>query len=176
VGNGSLRLLHPLRTSIGIWKMAQITQVRLVDDLDGGEAAESVAFSLDGKSYEIDLSVKHAAALRDAFAPFVSSARRAGGSAIASRPRMATRAGRSREETATIREWANANGLEVSARGRISSTVLKAYEHAQVTGGGAKAPAAKAATAPPAEADEQVVEAEATPKRRGRRKKATTED
>ena len=27
--------------------MAQITQVKLVDDLDGGEAAESVAFSLD---------------------------------------------------------------------------------------------------------------------------------
>ena len=62
--------------------MAQITEVRLLDDLDGGEAAESVAFSLDGKSYEIDLSEKHAAALRDAFAPFVSSARRAGGSAV----------------------------------------------------------------------------------------------
>ena len=28
-------------------KMAQITQVKLVDDLDGGEAAESVSFSLD---------------------------------------------------------------------------------------------------------------------------------
>ena len=51
--------------------MAQITQVKLVDDLDGGEAAESVAFSLDGKAYEIDLSEKHAAALRDAFAPFI---------------------------------------------------------------------------------------------------------
>ena len=74
-------------------KMAQITQVKLVDDLDGGEAAESVAFSLDGKSYEIDLSEKHAAALRDAFAPFVGSARRAGGSPVASRPRMSTRAG-----------------------------------------------------------------------------------
>ena len=71
--------------------MAQITQVRLVDDLDGGEAAESVSFSLDGKSYEIDLNEKHAAALRDAFAPFVGSARRAGGSAVGSRPRMSTR-------------------------------------------------------------------------------------
>jgi hypothetical protein len=35
--------------------MAQITEVRLLDDLDGGEAAESVAFNLDGKSCEIDL-------------------------------------------------------------------------------------------------------------------------
>ena len=49
--------------------MAQITQVKLVDDLDGGEAAESVSFSLDGKTYEIDLSEKHAAALRDAGVP-----------------------------------------------------------------------------------------------------------
>ena len=106
--------------------MAQITEVRLLDDLDGGEAAESVSFSLDGKSYEIDLNEKHAAALRDAFAPFVSSARRAGGSTPAvSRPRMSTRAGRPRAETAAIREWASANGMEVSARGRISSTAIR---------------------------------------------------
>jgi|SRR6476469_4025243 hypothetical protein len=142
--------------------MAQIREVRLVDDLDGGEAAESVAFSLDGKSYEIDLSEKHAAALRDAFAPFVGSARRAGGSAVASRPRMSTRAGRPREETAAIREWATANGLEVSARGRISSTVLQAYENR------GNAAVAAAAVAQPA------VEAEAKPKRRTR-KKATAE-
>ena len=58
--------------------MAQITEVRLVDDLDGGEAAESVAFSIDSKFYEIDLGEKNASALRDAIAPFVGSARRAG--------------------------------------------------------------------------------------------------
>jgi len=142
--------------------MAQITEVKLLDDLDGGEAAESVSFSLDGKSYEIDLSEKHAAALRDAFAPFVSSARRAGGSAAASRPRMSARTGRSREETAAIREWATANGLEVSARGRISSTVLEAYEN-------------RGNVAPPAEpvveaAAEAAPEAEAKPKRRSRKK------
>jgi hypothetical protein len=152
----------------GIWKMAQITQVRLVDDLDGGEAAESVAFSLDGKSYEIDLSEKHAAALRDAFAPFVSSARRAGGSPTASRSRMSarmsTRAGRSREETTAIREWANANGLEVSARGRIPSNVLDAYEN---RGNGAAAAPAEA----PAEPEPVTA---AKPKRRTR-KKATAD-
>ena len=148
--------------------MAQITEVRLLDDLDGGEAAESVTFSLDGKSYEIDLSEKHAAALRDAFAPFVSSARRAGGSAVASRQKTPTRTstavGRPREETAAIREWATANGLAVSARGRISSIVLEAYENRGNT-----------AVAVPAEAVvEPVAEAEAKPKRRTR-KKATAE-
>ena len=146
--------------------MAQITEVRLLDDLDGGEAAESVAFSLDGKSYEIDLSEKHAAALRDAFAPFVSCARRAGGSAVASRQKMSAltsaRAGRPREETAAIREWATANGLEVSSRGRISSTVLEAYENRGRTAVAA-VPAAEPVVEP-------VAEVAAKPKRRTRKK------
>ena len=146
--------------------MAQVTEVRLVDDLDGGVAAESVAFSIDGKSYEIDLSEKHAAALRDAFAPFVSSARRAGSSAAASRQKMSTvtpaRAGRPREETAAIREWATANGHEVSARGRIPSTVLEAYENRGNTVA-APVPAAEPVVEPAAETA-------AKPKRRTRKK------
>ena len=36
--------------------MAQRVVVTLSDDIDGGEAAETVAFGLDGKSYEIDLN------------------------------------------------------------------------------------------------------------------------
>jgi hypothetical protein len=149
--------------------MAQITHVKLVDDLDGGEAAESVAFSLDGKSYEIDLSDKHAAALRDAVAPFTSSARRAGnGSKVASRQRMAMRVGRPREDTAAIRQWANANGIEVSARGRISSTVLEAYENRGNTAAVA-VPATEPAAVPAAE---PVAETAAKPKRRTRKKAA----
>lgn len=149
--------------------MAQITEVRLVDDLDGGEAVESVAFSLDGKSYEIDLSKKHAAALRDTFAPFVAGARRAGGGpAVVSRQKASARTGRSRAETSAIREWATANGLEVSARGRISSTVLEAYENR----GTASAPAAAAKAPVPDAAPEPLAEAEPKPKRRTRKKTA----
>ena len=40
--------------------MAHQTSVTLVDDLDGGKAAETVVFGLDGASYEIDLSKKNA--------------------------------------------------------------------------------------------------------------------
>jgi Lsr2 len=153
--------------------MAQITQVKLVDDLDGGEAAESLAFSLDGKSYEIDLSDTHAAALRDAFAPFITNARRAGsGPKVVSRQRMSMRTGRAREETAAIREWAHAHGLAVSTRGRISSTVLEAYENrgnVQTAPAVAKNPAATPVAASTAE-PEAVVEAEVKPKRRTRRK------
>ena len=122
-----------------------------------------------GAAYEIDLNEKHAAALRDAFAPFIGSARRAGGPAAGSRPRMSIRAstgaGRPREETAAIRGWATANGLEVSSRGRISSTVLEAYENRGNTA--AAAPAVEPVVEPAAEAD-------AKPKRRTR-KKATAE-
>jgi len=170
-GIGSLLSVHPLPTSTdGNRKMAQITHVKLVDDLDGGEAAESVSFSLDGKTYEIDLSEKHAAALRDAFAPFIGGARRAGNAAkVGSQQRMSTArstgSGRSRGETAAIREWANANGLEVSTRGRISSAVLEAYENRATAP--ATAPVTEAAAEP---AETVAAEAQPKPKRRTRKK------
>ena len=47
--------------------MAQKVQVLLVDDIDGGTAEETVTFSLDGVSYEIDLTTDHAAELRESF-------------------------------------------------------------------------------------------------------------
>src|SRR4051812_41204704 len=49
--------------------MAQRVEVVLIDDVDGGEAAETVAFALDGANYEIDLSEENAAKLRDGLAP-----------------------------------------------------------------------------------------------------------
>jgi len=57
--------------------MAQKHIVQLIDDLDQGAAAETVSFGLDGSSYEIDLSAKNAAKLRDALAVYVANARRA---------------------------------------------------------------------------------------------------
>ena len=46
--------------------MAQQVTVSLVDDLSGVRADETVAFGLDGKFYEIDLSSENAEKLRDA--------------------------------------------------------------------------------------------------------------
>jgi hypothetical protein len=108
--------------------MAQKVQVILVDDLDGGPAEETVSFSLDGVSYEIDLSGKNAATLRDAFAPYVGTARRVGGRASSGRAR---RGGAGRDNrTAEIREWARANGHQVNERGRIAADVVAAYDKA----------------------------------------------
>src|SRR5438309_801803 len=58
--------------------MAQRVEVVLIDDLDGGDAAETVTFSLDGVTYEIDLSDENARKLRDDFASWTGHARRAG--------------------------------------------------------------------------------------------------
>ena len=40
--------------------MAEIREVRLVDDLDGEPADGTVEFGIDGKKYEIDLSEANA--------------------------------------------------------------------------------------------------------------------
>ena len=56
--------------------MAQKVKIILIDDLDGGEADETVKFGLDGTQYEIDLSSAHADELRNALATYVSAARR----------------------------------------------------------------------------------------------------
>ena len=117
--------------------MAQKVQVLLVCDLheDEVEGVETVAFGLDGSSYEIDTCEQHAAELRDAFAPYVGAARRAGRPAAAPRrssrgPSRPAASGSDRERVQAIREWARSHGHKVSERGRLSSSVIEAYEAA----------------------------------------------
>ena len=114
--------------------MAQKVDVKFIDDLDGTEAAGTVAFGLDGRTYEIDLSDDNAARLRDSLATFVAAARRSGGTPRRGRTPRATADGApsraNREETAAIRTWARENGHEVSERGRIPKAVVQAYQSA----------------------------------------------
>lgn len=55
--------------------MARRTVVRLVDDIDGSDATETVVYGLDGRLWEIDLSAENAADLRDVLAPYLSVSR-----------------------------------------------------------------------------------------------------
>ncbi|MBT0768810.1 Lsr2 family protein [Kineosporia sp. J2-2] len=104
--------------------MAQRTVVEFTDDINGKPAAETITFALDGKTYEIDVTEKNAAKLRQAFEPFTAGARRL------------TKSGRTIRkvnagvDTAAVRAWAASNGIEVSQRGRISSSVLEQYHAA----------------------------------------------
>ncbi len=107
--------------------MAKRTQVLLVDDLDGGDADETVSFSVDGVSYEIDLSTKNAASLRDTFGRYVGAARRVGGRA---RSRSATGSSRRDDRSAQIREWARSTGHKVSDRGRIPADLAAKFDAA----------------------------------------------
>src|ERR1700759_870909 len=94
--------------------MAQRVQVILEDDIDGGTAVETVSFGLDGSSYEIDLSKKNAAKLRDALSPYVANARRSGRTSGAGKRGSARGTARSdRNRIQAIREWARTNGHAV---------------------------------------------------------------
>ena len=109
--------------------MAKETFTRLIDDLDGGEAAETVTFGLDGYAYEIDLSSKNAAKLRTALATFVQNGTRVsgrGGARGAGRPRSAAAVGR--EQNQAIREWAIRKGYDVAPRGRIKQEIVEQYQ------------------------------------------------
>ena len=113
--------------------MAQKVQVLLVCDLhdDEAEGSETVTFSLDGASYEIDVCDEHAGGLRDAFAPYVGAARRAGRTGGTGRSaRRSSGSARSSRGVSEVREWARKNGHQVSERGRISSVVQQAYDAA----------------------------------------------
>jgi Lsr2 len=107
--------------------VAKQTTVILVDDLDGSEAVEQVEFAVDGKSYAIDLSAENSAKLREALAPFISAARRTGGRRSNAPAAAPSRPASDRAQNQAIREWAVAQGMKISERGRIPTNVLEAY-------------------------------------------------
>jgi len=111
--------------------MAQRVQIVLEDDLDGGVAAETVTFGLDGVNYEIDLSDKNAGKLRDEFATWIGHARRSGGRRTSGR-RVSSgpSSSSSRRDLSAVRAWARSNGHQVSDRGRVSAAVQEAYDKA----------------------------------------------
>ncbi|MEU4250353.1 Lsr2 family protein [Amycolatopsis sp. NPDC026612] len=112
--------------------MAQKVLVEMLDDIDGTPAAHTIPFSLDGVTYEIDLSEDNAATLRDELARYIGAARRTGGRKVRVATGRSTTTATDRERNQQIRTWANANGYDVSERGRLSSEVIAAFEQAQV--------------------------------------------
>jgi hypothetical protein len=112
--------------------VAQRTILELVDDLDGGQADETVTFALDGVEFEIDLSADNAARLRDTFAEYVGHARRTGGR----KQRGATPGvvkqvtGNGKPDTQAVREWARSQGETVAERGRVPQALVIRFQEA----------------------------------------------
>jgi hypothetical protein len=105
--------------------MAQRIQTLLIDDLDGGEAAGTVRFGLDGTEYEIDLSAAHSDELRKTLERYLAHARRTGST---SKSAARGRRGSAAVDTAKVREWAKGQGIEVKNRGRVPADVLEQYQ------------------------------------------------
>ena len=106
--------------------MAQRVHVQLLDGITGEEAAETIAFGLDGVSYEIDLSADNAHQLRDELSIYLEKGRKVRGRAGSQQRSKIS----SRDETHRIREWAAKNGYSPSSRGRISKVIVEAYQAA----------------------------------------------
>ncbi len=112
----------------------QITE-RLIDDLDGSDATQTVEFAYKGKSYTLDLNDNNASDFEDALAPYIAAAGKAGGAQGSRGGR-----GRKRQDAASpgrsdadyspkeVRAWAQANGVEVPARGRIPGKVIEQFK------------------------------------------------
>ncbi|WP_375424768.1 Lsr2 family protein [uncultured Friedmanniella sp.] len=108
--------------------MAQKTIVKTYDDLDGSEIdaeGKSVSFSLEGATYEIDLSSKNVEKLREDLRVYTEKARRVTG--------RGTRGGKAEPapvDTRAVRAWAEEKGLGVSSRGRLSTELIEQYRAA----------------------------------------------
>ena len=110
--------------------MAKTVIVRLTDDIDGGDADETVYFTLDGKSYEIDVNTANAARVRAAFEPFIEMGRASTGVA---RTRSVKPSGTSTdktlfsqlstEEKTRFRAWANMATARRISDSRVNSWV-----------------------------------------------------
>jgi hypothetical protein len=109
--------------------VAQKVQILLLCDLDDGnvDAEETLQFSLDNQSYEVDVCAEHAEKIRNGLGPFVAQARKISGAPASSRRQ---RPANNRLETASIRSWAKDHGIHINERGRIPASVVKEYEAA----------------------------------------------
>ena len=110
----------------------EITDVQLIDDIDGSPATTTIEFGVGGKNYIIDLSEQHADEFNKALAPYVEHARHARRAPTNRRKsRSSSEASRvKRQKNAEIRAWALENGVTVSKRGQLGQDTIAAYEAA----------------------------------------------
>ena len=111
--------------------MARKTVITLVDDITGevverGEG-ETVAFSMRGTDYEIDLGPKNAEKFAKTMSFYIDHARRIGPSArgVVRRTPVPTEV-----DTVAVRAWAASNGVAVNARGRLPAAVIDKFRAA----------------------------------------------
>lgn len=111
--------------------MARKEITQYFDDIDDSplapEEVNVVEFAVDGVNYTMDISSANREKFEQALAPYVAVARRATRSTNRSRTPQSTN---TPERNRAIREWAQKNGIAISARGRISQKIVDKYDAA----------------------------------------------
>lgn len=114
--------------------MAQKHVLELTDDLDGSAATETITFSIDGATYEIDLNDENATRFRNSLDAFVDNARKINRSRRPAAKRATTK---TTAKTASVftdaheaRSWLREHGHEVSDRGRIKNDLIALFQEA----------------------------------------------
>lgn len=85
---------------------------------------------LTDQEYEIDLSEKNAASFYAAIQPYIDKSRKLELPVITPRrtTRRSTTPGATKGDSAQVRAWATARGIEVNPRGRIKKEILEQYQ------------------------------------------------
>ena len=113
--------------------MATQTIVKLIDDIDGSTANQTVTLALDGVTVDIDLSDDNAGKLRQTLQPFVEAATKVTSAGVRHTRTVISAQGSSlREQTQAIRAWAQKYGPQlgldpISDRGAIPQRIRDAY-------------------------------------------------
>lgn len=117
--------------------MARKTKVITVCDRHRGDvdAVGTIEIVIDGDRRKVDLCAEHLSEFRKMARPWVSGpsgrAPKSAGRSRAKTPPTRARRRRGGDDLGAIRDWARANGYEVSDRGRLPSAVREAYAAAK---------------------------------------------
>lgn len=102
--------------------MARREVIQFFDDLDNTPLSATevkvIKFSIDGNNYIIDLSEQNAAKFEKALQPFLAVARK-----DTATPKKTTHS----PDPKLVRAWAQSQGIEVAARGKLSNEVIDKY-------------------------------------------------
>ena len=119
--------------------MARKEIVQFYDDLDksplSADEVNVVEFSYQGTTYVLDLSEANAQKFAADLEPYIAYATKVSKTAGRGRQRAASTGAKSDPtRNRRIREWARAQGHEVSTRGQIPHELISAYEAANPSG------------------------------------------
>ncbi|MGP5262786.1 Lsr2 dimerization domain-containing protein [Glutamicibacter arilaitensis] len=92
-----------------------------VSDLSGKRDAEVLQFSVGDETFEIDVTYEEKSVMEQTLGKFLTVARRKPSSA----KNLPTRA----MESKAIREWAEANGHDLSPQGRLPKRIIELYRN-----------------------------------------------